>query len=101
MANLLRLPAVSNPDDLKSLCRLVDDLTANVRALETLDIPTDNYGELLLFVVKGKISEAWRLQWAKSRGTISGSADAEFTRFMTFFKEEIMIRKEASLVPCL
>ena len=101
MANLLHLPAVTNPDDLKSLRRLIDDLTANVRALEALDTPSGNYGELLLPVLKGKIPVDWRLQWARSRGTIGGSGDSEFTRFMKFLKEEIRIREEASLVPCL
>ena len=58
IANLLRLQGVTNADDLKSLRRLIDDVTANVRSLEALDTSTDSYGELLLPVLKGKIPES-------------------------------------------
>ena len=52
MANLLHLEGVTNADDLKSLRHLIDDITANIRALEALDISSDSYGELLLPVLK-------------------------------------------------
>ena len=39
MANLLHLQGVTNADDLQSLRRLIDDLTANVRALEAPTLP--------------------------------------------------------------
>ena len=100
MANLLRHQGVTNNDDLKSLRRLVDDLTADVRALEALDTPSDNYGELLLPVLKGKIPEAWRLQWARLKGETSGTTGvSEFDRFMRFLQNEMKIREEATQVP--
>ena len=100
MANLLRLPAVTNADDLKSMRRLVDDLTANVRALEALGTSSATYGELLLPVLKGKVPDVWRLQWARSRGDKAGS-DSEFACFMSYLQEEMKIREEVTQVPCM
>ena len=73
MANLLHLQGVTNADDLKSLRPLIHDITANVRAPEALDISSDSYGELLLPVLKWKIPESWRLQWARSGIEVGGS----------------------------
>ena len=100
MANLLRLPGVTDADDLKALQRLIDDLNANVRALEALGTPSDNYGELLLPVLKGKIPEAWRLQWARSKSGSSGSQGSEFSNFLKFLNSEMEIREEATQTPC-
>ena len=101
MANLLRLQGVTNADDLKSLRRLIDDVTANVRSLEALDTSTDSYGELLLPVLKGKIPESWRLQWARSRIEVDGSGNSEFSCFMKFLQNEMKIREESTQVPCM
>ena len=100
MANLLRLPAVTNADDLKALRRLIDDLTANVRALEALGTSSATYGELLLPVLKGKVPEVWRFQWARSRGKENVSK-SEFTSFMKYLQEEMKIREEVTQVPCM
>ena len=100
MANLLHLPALTNADDLKSMRRLTDDLTANVRALAALGTSSATYGELLLPVLKGKVPVDWRLQWARSRGDRTGS-DSEFTRFVRFLQDEMRVREEASIVPCI
>ena len=100
MANLLRLPAVTNADDMEALRRLIDDLTANVRALEALGTSPATYGELLLPVLKGKVvPEVWRLQWARSRGKENVSK-SEFTSFMKYLQEEMKIREEFTQVPC-
>ena len=101
MANLLHLQGVTNADDLKSLRPLIDDITANVRALEALDISSDSYGELLLPVLKWKIPESWRLQWARSRIEVGGSVESEFSCFMKFLQNEMKIREESKQVPCM
>ena len=101
MANLLHLEGVANADDLKSLRHLIDDITANVRALEALGISSDSYGELLLPVLKGKIPESRRLQWARSRIEVGGSGESEFSCFMKFLQNEMKIREESTQVPCM
>lgn len=62
MDKLINFPKVTEGESLKSLHSLVDELTANVRALGELKIPTDNYGQLLLPVLKSRVPESWRLQ---------------------------------------
>ena len=47
MKQLLDLPGVSKPDDIKSLYCFVDQLTAKVRALETLGVTANCFSSIL------------------------------------------------------
>ena len=101
MANLLQLPGVTNSNDLKSLRRLVDDFAVNVRSLEALNTPSSRYGEVLLPVMKEKIPEEWRLQWARIKNQDAGTSQtSEFERFVKYLHDEMRIREDASHVAC-
>ena len=101
IANLLQLPGVTNSNDLKSLRRLVDDFTVNVRSLEALNTPSSRYGEVLLPVMKEKIPEEWRLQWARIKIQDAGTSQtSEFESFMKYLHDEMRIREDASHVAC-
>ena len=60
IAKLLNLPAVCSTENLKSLRRLVDDVSAGIASLKTLN--AEQTGDVLLPILKGKIPSSWRLQ---------------------------------------
>ena len=60
VAKLLGLPEVTDDDNIRSLRRLIDDMTAGVRSLRALNAAC--IGEVLLPVLKSKIPAPWRLQ---------------------------------------
>ena len=86
---LLELPAVSDPHDLKALHRFVDTLTARVRGLESLGVSSDSFCSLLLPVLKEKLPEAWRLEWARQPAE-------DFRAFLDFLQQEMLVRERAA-----
>ena len=98
IAKLLSLPAVGNTENLKSLRRLVDDVSAGVASLKILK--AEHAGEVLLPVLKGKIPPSWRLQWARQRGQTTGQEQDEFSDFLLFLQKEVGYLEEAAQVPC-
>ena len=99
IAKLLSLPGEADATNLKSLRRLVDEVTAGIRSLKALNAP--NIGEVLLPVLKGKIPAAWRLLWARSRHKETvGDHDGEFSAFLRFLQQELECQEESVHVPC-
>ena len=95
MKQLLDLPGVSKPDDIKSLYCFVDQLTARVRALETLGVTADSFSSILLPVLRDKLPEAWRLEWARAHP----SETADFKTFLDFLQKEVVIREQSAAGP--
>ena len=98
ITKLLSLPGVTNVDDLKSLRRLVDEVTAGVRSLEALN--ARDVGDVLLPVLKGKVPAAWRLQWARRRREqTTDDQGSEFPAFLEFLRNEVECHEEFVRVP--
>ena len=87
MKELLNLPSVRH-NDLKAVRSMIDHLSAHTRALCTLGVTTDSFSSLLLPIVKEKLPEDWRLQWAR----LESSA---FTDFIQFLNKEIRLRESS------
>ena len=99
IAKLLGLPGETDASNLKSLRRLVDEVTAGIRSLEALD--ASNIGEMLLPVLKSKVPASWRLLWARSRREqTNGDEDGEFSAFLKFIQRELECQEESVQVPC-
>ena len=87
MRELLALPPVRH-GDLKSIRSLIDHLSAHTRALNTLGVSSESFSSLLLPVVKEKLPEDWRLEWARRESV-------NFAEFLTFLNHEIRLRESA------
>ena len=74
--------------DLKGMRSLIDHLSACTRALITLGIQPE-FSNLLLPVVKDKIPEDWRLEWARRESW-------DFNEFLQFLSREIRLRESAT-----
>ena len=61
MRQLLEIPSVAAPDDLKSLRRMIDKLTAIVRTLQTLGVASAEFASLLQPLLKSKLPKGWKL----------------------------------------
>ena len=98
IAKILSLPAVGSTDNLKSLRRLVDDVSAGINSLKTLNV--EHAGDVLLPVLKGKIPPSWRLQWARQQDNNAPPEQDDFSRFVRFMQKEVQYLEEAAQVPC-
>ena len=98
IARLLSLPAVGSTENLKSLRRLVDDVSAGIASLKIFN--AEHTGDVLLPVLKGKIPPSLRLQWARQRGQATALEQDEFAEFLLFLKKEVEYLEEAAQVPC-
>ena len=98
VAKLLGLPAVTDADNIRSLRRLTDDVTAGVRALRALNAAS--IGEMLLPVLKSKIPAPWRLQWARMRRERATEDGNEFEEFLKFLQQEVECQEESVHVSC-
>ena len=87
MREMLNMPSVRS-NDLKGMRSLIDHLSAHSRALGTLGVPTESFSSLLLPIVKDKIPENWRIEWARREST-------NFPDFLDFLHQEIRIRESA------
>lgn len=94
MASLLNTPRFIDTEDLRTVRGFIDELTAKVRALEVLQVNKDEYGQLLLPVLKSRIPESWRLQWARYKESKAVS-DSDLGVFLNFLDSEVSIRLES------
>ena len=90
MKQLLSMPRVS--EDLPAMRSFVDHLTSHVRTLGALGVSCDSLSSLLLPIAKGKLPEAWRLEWARQHQPSAGLKD-----FIDFLRKEMDIREEANV----
>ena len=86
MKQLLEAPAVSNGNDLRALRGLVDHMTAHTRALATLGVSPDSFSSLLLPMMKAKIPESWRLDWARQ-------GKSTYEQFLQHLQTEVTLRE--------
>ncbi|KAK4309817.1 hypothetical protein Pmani_018578 [Petrolisthes manimaculis] len=98
MASLLNTPRFTEGEDLRTMRGFIDELTAKVRALEVLEVSKDNYSPLLLPVLKSRIPESWRLQWARYKD-LKDVSDSDLGAFLEFLEEEVTIRLESAQPP--
>ena len=75
-------------NDLNAMRSLIDHLTANVRALKSLGVTVESFSSFLLPLVKAKIPEDWRIEWARLE-------TSDFSEFLKFLQKEIRIRELA------
>ena len=94
MKQLLDLPGVSKHDDLKGMHCLIDQLNARVRGLEALGVTHDSFSSILLPVMREKLPEAWRLEWARCQ-----PKPADFKSFLDFLQQEMLVRELAATGP--
>ena len=87
MREMLNMPSVRS-NDLKAMRSLIDHLTAHSRALGTLGVPSESFSCLLLPIVKDKIPEDWRIEWARRESS-------NFPDFLDFLQQEVRIRESA------
>ena len=87
MKELMNMQSVRS-NDLNAMRSLIDHLTAHTRALNSLGVATESFSSLLLPIVKEKVPEQWRLEWARR-----GSSD--FSEFLKFLQQEIRVREAA------
>ena len=87
MKDMLSMPAVRQ-NDLKAMRSLIDHLMTHTRALGTLGVGSDSFSSLMLPVVKDKIPEGWRLEWARRESS-------DFSEFLEFLQHEMRVRESA------
>ncbi|KAF0292593.1 hypothetical protein FJT64_009410 [Amphibalanus amphitrite] len=90
MKQLLDAPTISNGNDLKAMRKLTDHLTAHTRALVVLGVAPDSFADFLLPVMRDKIPESWRLEWARQR-------KSSYQDFLKFLEQEATPRETARL----
>ena len=63
MKDLLNMPAVRS-NDLNALRALIDHISAHTRVLNSLGVTSDSFLTPLLPIIKEKLPESWRVEWA-------------------------------------
>ena len=87
MKDMLNMPSV-RVNDLNSIRSLIDHIMAHTRALKSLEVTAEGFSSLLLPIVKEKLPENWRLEWARRNSS-------NFTEFLSFLQQEIRVREMA------
>ena len=87
MKELLNMPAVRS-NDLKALRSLTDHIAAHTRALNSLGVTSESFSSLLLPIIKEKLPESWRVEWARQ-------GKSEFAEFLKFLQQEIRVQESA------
>ena len=87
MRELLNMPSVRS-NDLKALRSLSDHITAHTRALNSLGVTSESFSTLLLPIVKEKLPESWRIEWARQD-------KSEFSDFLKFLQQELRVQESA------
>jgi hypothetical protein len=95
MVRLTQLPSCAEPKDLRKIRDFVDEMNVIVHSLEAMNIPTTAYGALVAPLVKGKIPEEWRLQYARS----FPPAAQTFAGLRTFINQELQLRERSTSAP--
>ncbi|KAF0300282.1 Importin subunit alpha-1 [Amphibalanus amphitrite] len=86
MKCLLDAPAVHNGNDLSAMRSLVDHLSAHTRALATLGVNPESSSIVLLPVMKEKLPESWRLEWARQE-------QPTYEHLLLFLEKELALRE--------
>ena len=89
LKQLMEIPPVKESNDLVKMRGLIDRVTARVRGLTTLGVSTDSFSTLLLPLLKEKLPEAWRLEWARQ-------PVHSFSSFLEFLQREADVRELAA-----
>ena len=87
MKELLNMNAVRS-NDLKALRSLIDHIAAHTRALNSLGVTAESFSSLLLPIIKEKLPESWRVEWARQE-------KSEFAEFLRFLQQEIRVQESA------
>lgn len=91
MKQLLDLPCCKTAD-VPAMHRFLDHLTARVRGLEALGVTDSSFSSILLPVLREKLPESWRLEWARHQTT-------DFQEFLSFLQNEMRVREQAAAAP--
>ena len=78
----------------KAMRDAVDELCANVRALEVQGVTTEQYGALLMPLIESKLPKDWRLEWAQEKVGLA-KEDVGFSKMLKFLEQELDIRESA------
>ncbi|GFQ95806.1 integrase catalytic domain-containing protein [Trichonephila clavata] len=95
MNKLLAIEPIRNISYLKGLLKLYDECEIQIRSLNSLNVTSGSYGNLLCPIILQKISEELNLEFNRYRKT-----DTEFQieELMDFLKREANCREAANLV---
>ena len=92
---LLSLEPVRNSNNIKALRKLFDECEIQIRSLESLNVTTGTYGNLLTPIILQKIPEDLNLEFNRSR---KAENDFDINELITFLRKEINCREAAGLL---
>ena len=83
-----------NDQSNKSMRDKVDERCATVRVLQVQGVTPNQYGALLMPLIKSKLPKDWRLEWARQKTTL-GKDTVDFSKLIEFLEQELEIRESA------
>lgn len=91
MEILLNLSAASGEQDLRGLCRLYNEVEANVRSLKALGVERDSYGTMLTSVLLTKLPPEIRLIVIRK----ASGEDLDLETLQSAFEDELVARERS------
>ncbi|KAJ8704739.1 hypothetical protein PYW07_011927 [Mythimna separata] len=82
LKSLFNFDSVQEND--KSLRYIIDHVTKNLRALNSLGLPTDQWDVLVIYIIAGKLNSSTYLKWEEHRNSLSGIPS--LSDFFSFLK---------------
>jgi len=96
MDALMKIPVVTDNDDIKKLRRVYDQVESHIRSLEALEVNSESYGCLLVPVVLNHLPDEMRLILSRKFEPKDGVW--ELDKVLQGLKAEIEARERAGLV---
>ena len=88
MKELLNLSAVQDEDDIAGLRKLYDDISTNIRSLQSLGIQGENYGTLLVPIILERLPNEFKRHVNRAKGD---GACWELTKLLDLVNEELKV----------
>ncbi|GFR09332.1 integrase catalytic domain-containing protein [Trichonephila clavata] len=95
MNKLLAIESIRNISYLKGLRKLYDECEIQIRSLNSLNVTSGSYGNLLCPIILQKISEELNLEFNRYR---KNDTEFQIEELMDFLKREVNCREAANFV---
>ncbi|GFY73457.1 uncharacterized protein TNIN_47261 [Trichonephila inaurata madagascariensis] len=95
MNKLLNLEPLRNSSNIRALRRLYDDLEINIRSLESLNVVSGTYGQLLCPILLKLIPEDISLEYNRKR---KSNSEFDVSELVNFIKTEVECRENTKLL---
>ncbi|GFY57317.1 uncharacterized protein TNIN_467551 [Trichonephila inaurata madagascariensis] len=95
MNKLLNLEPVRNSSNIRALRRLYDELEINIRSLESLNVVSGTYGQLLCPILLKLIPEDISLEYNRKR---KSNSEFDVSELVNFIKTEVECRENSKLL---